>query len=73
MCSLISSDPFGWYFILMVVFITNILADIMFFLQVLPPYPMPTHKAKNMRGGVPNLWEVRVWGFQECNFCILAC
>lgn len=46
-------------------------ADIIFILQVLPPYPMPTHKAKNMRGGVPNLWEVRFWNFQKCCFASL--
>lgn len=50
----------------MVILIIFISADIIFVLQVLPPYPMPTHKAKNMRGGVPNLWEVRFWNLQEC-------
>lgn len=33
--------------------------------EVLPPYPMPTHKAKNMRGGVPNLWERCLVGYEE--------
>lgn len=37
-------------------------------MQILPPYPMPTHKVI-LRGSVPQEWEVRIrapnWTFTE--------